>query len=180
MSSHVEASGSAIAHEVEPDGTRRSLLAVLPLTTAWAGAAGVVVVPTAFVLVGAVVGRSASGLSFLLVMAPAMIGGAAAAFVFGLAAGALAGLPDWWLRRRRSAVLGSVAAVVVLTVVVAGATCVAGLLVPYLLPWDVGAQVSVVGAATAVSTVVVIAVHRRRERRRGQQERGRTPAGPRT
>lgn len=118
MSSHVEASGSAIAHEVEADGTRRSLLAVLLLTTAWAGAAGVVVVPTAFVVVGAVV--------------------------------------------------------------VAGATCVAGLLVPYLLPWDVGTQMSVVGAATAVSTLVVIAVHRRRERRRGQQERGTAPAGSRT
>lgn len=168
MSSPAEAPGptTTTTTETEATGTRRTLLAVLPLTTAWAGAAAVVVVPTASVVVGAVVERSPAALPFILIMVPAMIGGAAAVFVFGLAAGALAGLPDRWLGRRRPSVTGDVAAVMILTLLVAGTSGLAQLLVPYLFPWPVTAQVIGVAAVTAVSTLLVVAAHRRRERRR--------------
>lgn len=98
-----EDSGSLAVTESGGTPGRRTLLSVLPLTTAWAGAAAVVAVPIAGVVVGSVVERSPSGLSFILIMVPVLVGAAAATFVFGLAAGALAGLPDWFLRRRHSA-----------------------------------------------------------------------------
>jgi hypothetical protein len=101
-------------------------------------------------------------------MVPVLVGAAATTFVFGLAAGALAGLPDWFLRRRPLGTVGAVAAVVILTLVVAGASGAAFLVVPYLIPWPVLTQVCVVAAATAIATLVVISLHRRRERQRHQ------------
>lgn len=156
--------------ETESRGTpgRQTLLSVLPLTTAWAGATAVVAVPIAGVVVGSVVERSTSGLSFIPIMVPVLVGAAATTFVFGLAAGALAGLPDWFLRRRPLGTVGAVAAVVILTLVVAGASGAAFLVVPYLIPWPVLTQVCVVAAATAIATLVVISLHRRRERQRHQ------------
>ncbi|WP_148067837.1 hypothetical protein [Curtobacterium sp. PhB172] len=163
-----EDSGSLAVTKSGGTPGRRTLLSVLPLTTAWVGAAAVVAVPIAGVVVGSVVERSPSGLSFILIMVPVLVGAAAATFVCGLAAGALAGLPDWFLRRRPLGTVGVVAAVVILTVLVAGASGAAFLVAPYLVPWPVLTQVCVVAAATAIATLVVVALHRRRERRRHQ------------
>jgi hypothetical protein len=157
------------------EATRRTLMSVLPMTTAWAGAGAVVIVPTGAVLVGTIVEGSTTGLPFLLIAAPAMVSGSVAAFVFGLATGALAGLPDWWLRRRRPTMLGDGAAVLILTALVAVAWSAVCLLIPYLVPWPVATQVVAVAAMTAVSTLTVVAVHRRRERRRAALTR--SPGG---
>lgn len=173
MPSTAEVSASVNPPQRHEEPTRRTLLSVLPMTTAWAGAGAVVLVPTAAVVGSAVFGRGGDGLLFLVVMMPPTIGGAAVAFVFGLAAGALAGLPDRGLRRRRPGVLGDGAAVAILTLVVAGAASAVCVRVPYLLPFPVPVQVLLVAAVTAVCTVVVVAVHRRRERR---QRRARSAA----
>ncbi|MFJ2977898.1 hypothetical protein ACIPEP_03480 [Curtobacterium sp. NPDC087082] len=149
----------------EDAAPRRTPLSVLPLTTAWAGTIAVVAVPVGWTIVGMIVEQSLTGAPFLVMMVPVLVVGVAVAFVFGLAAGALAGLPDWCLRRRPPSVLGAVAAVVFLTAIVTGAFAAAPLVGPVfsaLLPLPGWAGLAAVAAATATGTIVVVSRHRRR------------------
>ncbi len=106
------------AHDARGGATRRTLLSVLPLTTAWAGAAAVVAVPVVWTIVGAVVEQSPEGLTFIVLLVPVMLFAAIGALLYGFAAGALAALPDWFLRRRSPSAVGAVSSVVILTAVV--------------------------------------------------------------
>lgn len=147
---------------------RRTLLSVLPLTTAKAGAAAMVVLPVGWLLIGAIAEGSPDQLPFFIVMFPVMAIGALAAFVFGLAAGALAGLPDWLLRHRRPTAFGDVAAVVVLTGLVTGTFALVPLsagIIAGVLPLPLWGSMLALALATAAATITVVARHRRRERR---------------
>lgn len=147
--------------------TRRTLLSVLPLTTAWAGAAAVVAVPVVWTIAAAVVEGSADGLSFIVLLVPALLFAAVAALLYGFVAGALAALPDWFLRRRPPSPLVDAGSVVVLTAVVTatfgGLSLSSG--VSALLPLSGWGWLALVGAVTAAATSAVVARHRRRERR---------------
>jgi hypothetical protein len=152
----------------EVAATRRTLLSVLPLTTAWAASIAVVAVPVLWTFVGMIVEQSLTGLPFLVMMIPVLAFGVVGAFVFGLVAGAIAGLPDWFLRRRPPTVIGSVTAVVILTAIVTGTFAAAPLLGPVfsaLLPLPDWVGLAVVAAATATGTIVVVSRQRRLEHR---------------
>ncbi|WP_416393832.1 MULTISPECIES: hypothetical protein [unclassified Curtobacterium] len=152
----------------EDVATRRTLLSVLPLTTAWAGAIAVVAVPVLWTLVGMIVEQSLTGAPFLVMMIPVLAFAVLGAFVFGLVAGALAGLPDWCLRRRPPSALGAVAAVVVLTAIVTGTFAAAPVLGPVfsaLLPLPGWVGLATVAAATATGTIIVVSRARRQEQR---------------
>ncbi|WP_423923839.1 hypothetical protein ACPEEZ_06210 [Frigoribacterium sp. 2-23] len=142
----------------------KTLLAVLPLTTALAGAAAVVFVPVGILLLASIVTLSPRGLPFLVMLLPWLLIGAVVTAAFGPAAGALAGLPDWLLRRRAEPrLLGAVSAVVVLTAVVSGGwVLVSTTVLDSLLPLPLGIQVPLVTVGSAVLTTVVVVASKRR------------------
>ncbi|WP_439688946.1 hypothetical protein ACRQ4C_13220 [Curtobacterium sp. SP.BCp] len=155
------------AHDARGGATRRTLLSVLPLTTAWAGAAAVVAVPVVWTIVGAVVEQSPEGLTFIVLLIPVMLFAAIGALLYGFAAGALAALPDWFLRRRSPSAVGAVSSVVILTAIVSATFGCLALCsgVSAALPVSGWGWLALVAAATAAATSAVVARHRRRERR---------------
>jgi hypothetical protein len=147
-----------------------TLLSVLPATTAWGGAAAVLLVPVGWSVVATIATGDVEHLKFLILLAPFMLVAALAVAAFGLSVGALAGLPDSLLRNRpRLRPLSAVSAVVIVSASVGGAltsATVATSTVFLLLPLPALPSVAIATGAAAASTTVVIAIHRRRERRR--------------
>ena len=153
-----------------PTHSPTTLLSVLPATTAWGGAAAVLLVPVGWPVVATIATGDVEHLKFLILLAPFMLVAALAVAAFGLAVGALAGLPDRLLRNRpRLRPLGAVSAVVIVSASVGGAfasATVATSTVFLLLPLPALPSLAIATGAAAASTTVVIAIHRRRERRR--------------
>ncbi|WP_423923824.1 hypothetical protein ACPEEZ_06170 [Frigoribacterium sp. 2-23] len=147
-----------------------TLLSVLPMSTALAGGAAVVLVPTVWTIVGAIATRSAASLMFVAVMFPGMLVGAIATALFGAAAGALAGLPDRLLRGRRAPrLLGPVAAVVILTALVTTAWALVTAWWDDSGPLPTGVHIAAVSVTTAALTTLVVARAKRRTSRRTRQ-----------
>ncbi|MDA3803791.1 hypothetical protein [Clavibacter sp. CT19] len=154
----------ATPHDDEP----RTLLHVLPWTTAVGGAVAVLLIPGSLVALSSITSRAGSDDGrFLPVVLQAMLFAAVMAFVVGLAAGALAGLPDHLARhrpelRRRTSAL----AVVILTAVISLAwLAVLAEWQPLPLAPTLGTT-GVVAAITAGATAIVVARHARRRRRK--------------
>ncbi|MCJ0700924.1 hypothetical protein FRIG_07235 [Frigoribacterium faeni] len=165
---HAPAAAASTPARAEPQRRRSTLLALLPWTTAWGGAAAFCLIPIGFVLFSVVVEQSAEGLAALAMVFPVMLGGAVALWFYGLVAGLLAGLPDWLLRRRpRLRPIGAALAVVILTVLVAAPWVVANsrvLDLPLTAPTTL-TSTAIIAGATALATLVVVLLHGRRQRR---------------
>jgi hypothetical protein len=141
---------------------RRSLLGVLPLTTAVGGALSMFLVPGIPVVVVSLLERDAGALPILIAGLPFMAAGATGAFLLGLAVGALAGLPDH-LARDRPALrpLASALAVGILTALISAAW-VAAVVTWWPRPVEiVGWTTVVVAGVAAVATTLVVVLHRR-------------------
>jgi hypothetical protein len=141
---------------------RRSLLGVLPFTTAVGGALSMFLVPGIPVIVIGLLERDAGALPLLVAGLPFMAAGAAGAFLLGLVVGALAGLPDHLARDRPTLrPLASALAVGILTALIS-ATWAAALVAWWPQPAEiVGCTTVVVAGVAAIATTLVVVLHRR-------------------
>jgi len=167
---------STTSNEDRTTDERRSLLDVLPITTAVGGALAIFLVPGLPIVVVSLLEGDAGSLMVLALFLPWMAGGAAGAFLLGLVVGALAGLPDH-LARDRPALrpLTSVLAGGILTVLVSAAW-VAALVVWWPHPGDIAAwSTGLVAGAASVATTLVVIVHRHGRRRARRMARDPSP-----
>jgi len=151
-----------------PAARHRSLLSVLPWTSA-AGAAALVLLASFVFAIGLVATSSSPGwrrpLDLLEAMSPA-IAVALALAVIGFVLGALAALPDHLIRGRLPPLVGELLAVALLTTLVTGPY--SALTSPFdgVTPLPHAVEVAVVGIVTALATALVASWHTRREHRR--------------